>query len=223
MRQKDRRAAVAARPLAKPSQKKRAKPGADSVVVASFPPQIRAGCRVLVLGTVPSLRSLEMRQSYAHTHNLFWPMMGTLYGAGPDLPYAQRIAILNEAGIGIWDVLKECERPGSLDSSILAHSEVANDIPALLDAYPTIEAIALNGAKAHQVFQRRIAPAIGAERLKRLEILALPSTSPANASIPRAVKLERWRVLLRWAKPARTLQPQRASAHVRSVAGAKKS
>ena len=92
MRQKDRRAADAARPLAKPPRK-RANPGADSVVVASFPPQIRAGCRVLVLGTVPSLRSLEMRQSYAHAHNLFWPMMGTLYGAGPDLPYARRIAI----------------------------------------------------------------------------------------------------------------------------------
>lgn len=223
MHQKERRAAVAARPLAKSSPRKRAKPGADSVRVASFPPQIRAGCRVLVLGTVPSLRSLEMRQSYAHAHNLFWPMMGTLYGAGPDLPYEQRIAILNEAGIGIWDVLKECERPGSLDSSILAHSEIANDIPALLDAYPTIEAIVLNGAKAHQVFQRRIAPAIGAERLKRLEILALPSTSPANASIPRDVKLERWRVLLRWAKPARDITPQRASARVRSIVGGKKS
>jgi hypoxanthine-DNA glycosylase len=223
MRQKDRRAVVAARPLAKSPRKKRAKSATDAVLVASFPPQIRAGCRVLVLGTVPSLRSLEMRQSYAHAHYLFWPMMGTLYGAGPDLPYAQRIAILNEAGIGIWDVLKECERPGSLDSSILAHSEVANDIPALLDAYPTIEAVALNGAKAHQVFQRLIAPAISADRLKRLEILALPSTSPANASIPRDVKLERWRVLLRWAKPARTVGPRPESTRLRSVASAKKS
>ena len=63
--------------------------------VASFPPQVGAGCRVLVLGTVPSLRSLEMRQSYAHPHNLFWPFMGVLYGAGPELPYAERIARLH--------------------------------------------------------------------------------------------------------------------------------
>lgn len=166
--------------------------------VSSFPPQVGAGCRVLVLGTVPSLRSLELRQSYGHAHNLFWPFMGALYGAGPELPYAQRIALLYQAGVGIWDVLKDCERPGSLDSSILPGSEVANDIPALLDTYPTIQAIALNGAKAQQVFARRIAANIRPGRLQGIEILALPSTSPANASIPREVKLERWRSLLRW-------------------------
>jgi hypoxanthine-DNA glycosylase len=170
--------------------------------VESFPPQVGAGCRVLLLGTVPSLRSLEMRQSYAHPHNLFWPFMGELHGAGPELPYAERIARLHAAGVGIWDVLKHCERPGSLDSSIRPESEVANDIPSLLDAHPTIRAIALNGAKAQQVFARRIGINIRPERLARIEILALPSTSPANASISRAVKLERWRELLRFAQPA---------------------
>ncbi len=169
--------------------------------VSSFPAQVGAGCRVLVLGTVPSLRSLEMRQSYAHPHNLFWPFMGVLYGAGPELPYAERIARLHAAGVGIWDVLKDCERPGSLDSSIRRSSEVANDIPALLDAHPTIAAIALNGAKAQQVFERRIGPRIRPERLDGIELLALPSTSPANASIPRAVKLDRWRELLRFRAP----------------------
>jgi hypoxanthine-DNA glycosylase len=167
--------------------------------VASFPPQVGEGCRVLVLGTVPSLRSLAMRQSYAHPHNLFWPFMGELYGAGPDLPYAERIARLHAVGVGIWDVLRHCERPGSLDSSILADSEVANDIPALLETHPTIRAIALNGGKAEQVFLRRIAPGIASARLAAIDVLALPSTSPANASIPRAVKFGRWRALLRWA------------------------
>lgn len=155
---------------------------------------------MLLLGTVPSLRSLEMRQSYAHPHNLFWRFMGELYDAGPELPYAERIARLHAAGVGIWDVLKHCERPGSLDSSILAGSEIPNDIPWLLEQYPSIRAIALNGGKALEVFTRRIRPRIPAERLETLEILALPSTSPANASIPRDVKLERWRELLRWSK-----------------------
>ena len=177
-------------------------PAAQPALVASFPPQVGGGCRVLILGTVPSVRSLHMRQSFAHPHNLFWPFMGTLFDAGPELPYAERIARLHAAGIGIWDVLKQCERPGSLDSSIRAASEMANDIPALLDAYPTIVAIALNGAKAQQVFARRITPRIDARRSFGsfgIEVLALPSTSPANASIPRAAKLERWRALLRWA------------------------
>jgi len=134
------------------------------VRVASFPPQVAAGCRVLVLGTVPSLKSLEMRQSYAHPHNLFWPFMGQLFDAGPELPYAERIARLHAAGVGIWDVLKDCHRPGSLDSSIRADSEVPNDIPGLLEDYPTIRAIALNGGKAQQVFARRILPAIAPSR-----------------------------------------------------------
>jgi len=167
--------------------------------VASFPPQIAAGCRVLVLGSVPSVRSLELRQSYAHAHNLFWPFMGELYGAGFDLPYPERIARLNASGVGLWDVLEYCERSGSLDSSIVPASEVPNDIPRLLAEHPSIGAIALNGGKAQQVFARRIAAAIPAVRSAGLAVLALPSTSPANASIPRALKFERWGELLKWA------------------------
>lgn len=74
--------------------------------VLSFPPQVGAGCRVLVLGTAPSQRSLELQQSYAHPQNLFWPFMGEIHDAGPELPYAERIARLHRRGVGIWDVLE---------------------------------------------------------------------------------------------------------------------
>jgi hypoxanthine-DNA glycosylase len=164
--------------------------------VTSFAPQVGGGCRVLVLGTAPSQRSLELQQSYAHPQNLFWPFMGELFDAGPEWPYAQRIARLHRRGIGIWDVLESCERPGSLDSAIRAGSEIANDIPALLDRHRTIGALAINGAKALQVYRRRIEPAVAPARRERLVVLALPSTSPANASIPRAEKLKRWRAIL---------------------------
>jgi len=170
--------------------------------VESFPPQVAAGCRVLVLGTVPSLASLALRQSYAHAQNLFWPFMGELYDAGPGLAYAERIARLHARGLGIWDVLERCERRGSLDSDIVVASEVANDIPGLLAREPAIAAIALNGTKALQVYRRRIEPAIDAARRARLAVLALPSTSPANASITRADKLARWRELLAWSRDA---------------------
>ena len=153
---------------------------------------------MLILGTVPSIRSLELQQSYAHPHNFFWPLMGELFDAGPDLPYAERIARVQRRGIGIWDVLKQCERPGSLDSSIVPDSEVPNDIAKLLSSHPTIRAIALNGGKAQQSFRRHILPQFDAAMLARVERLALPSTSPANASMTRAAKRERWSELLRW-------------------------
>jgi hypoxanthine-DNA glycosylase len=170
----------------------------SSSLVSSFPPQIGAGCRVLVLGTAPSVRSLAMRQSYAHPQNLFWPLMGELFDAGPELPYAERIARLHAHGVGIWDVLKECERPGSLDSSIVKASEVPNDIPALLAEHVTIHAIALNGGKAQQAFRRHVLPRLDAGTVARVSLLDLPSTSPANASISRADKRVRWQGMLEW-------------------------
>ena len=169
--------------------------------VSSFPPQVGMGCRVLILGTVPSLRSLQLRQSYGHAQNLFWPLMGELFDAGPQLPYAERIARLHARGVGIWDVLKTCERPGSLDSSIVPASEVPNAIPTLLRRHEQIRAIALNGGKAQQAFRRHIAPKLDARLSARVEILALPSTSPANASIARAEKRRRWSALLQWTNP----------------------
>jgi hypoxanthine-DNA glycosylase len=174
---------------------------AKSKRVSSFPPQVGADCHVLVLGTVPSLRSLELRQSYGHAQNFFWPLMGELFDAGPELDCQERIARLHARGIGIWDVLKHCERPGSLDSSIVPDSEVPNAIPQLLRRHPRIRAIALNGGKAQQAFRRHIAPLLDPALRDRVAILALPSTSPANASIPRAEKRRRWSVLLQWAKP----------------------
>ena len=166
--------------------------------VESFPPQVAPDCVLLILGTVPSLRSLELRQSYGHKHNLFWPFMGELFDAGPDLGYAERIARLQRCGIGIWDVLESCERRGSLDSAIVRDSEVANDIPGLLITHPGIRAIALNGGKAQQSFRRHILPRLDGAMRACITQLDLPSTSPANASIPRAQKLERWRQLQDW-------------------------
>lgn len=183
-----------------------ANPHPGSCRVESFPPQVGSGCVLLVLGSVPSVRSLQLRESYGHRHNLFWPFMAALFDAGPELPYAERIARLQRRGIGIWDVLECCERRGSLDSAIVPSSEVANDIPGLLERQPTIRAIALNGSKAQQAFRRHVLPQLASGRIARLALLDLPSTSPANASMPRAEKLERWRVLAQWAPPPERLR-----------------
>lgn len=186
----------------------------DNHQVESFPPQVGPDCALLILGTVPSLRSLELRQSYGHQHNLFWPFMGELFDAGPGLAYAERIARLQRRGIGIWDVLERCERRGSLDSAIVPDSEVANDIPGLLRAQPGIRAIALNGGRAQRSFRRLVMPRFDPAMQARITLLDLPSTSPANASIPRALKLQRWRQLQDWARPAepgkRAAVPSRA-------------
>lgn len=168
----------------------------SSATVESFPPQIAAGCRVLILGTAPSVRSLAMQQSYAHPQNLFWVLMGEMFDAGFELDYAERIRRLHACGVGIWDVLEQCERPGSLDSAIVRASEVPNDIPQLLEAQPSIAAIALNGGHAQRAFRRLVLPRINSARLASLALLDLPSTSPANASVSSARKRRQWRAML---------------------------
>ena len=93
---------------------------------------------------MPSVRSLESREYYAHPRNAYWHIMGELFGAGPDLAYAQRLERLRELGIALWDVVASCDRPGSLDANISAAEP--NDLVALLRDQPTIRDVFFNGA-----------------------------------------------------------------------------
>ena len=164
--------------------------------VDSFPAQVADDCRLLILGSAPSISSLAAQQAYAHPRNLFWPLMGEMFGATPELGYAERIARLHANGVGIWDVLQRCQRSGSLDSAIIRDSEIANAIPELLARVPSIRAIAFNGTHAGRVFRRGVLAEIESTRRSELALLDLPSTSPAHAAMSRAEKAERWRVLL---------------------------
>ena len=156
----------------------------------SFPPLARADARVLILGSMPGAESLRRREYYAHPHNQFWPIMGALFGAGRELPYARRVERLLEHGVAVWDVLKRCERSGSLDSAIVRDSEVANDFRAFFRRHPDIGAIFFNGARSEAVFARRVSPRLGGRPLR---CTRLPSTSPAHAGLSRAAKLAAWR------------------------------
>ncbi len=148
--------------------------------------QTTVQCRVLVLGSMPGAVSLQAAQYYAHPRNRFWPLMGALVGIDAGLPYPARLAALNAAGVGLWDVIGRCERRGSLDASIVRGSEVPNALPALIAGLPLLRAVACNGAAAHQAFVRFIVPALAA-RGGVPAVWSLPSTSPANAgwSLPR--------------------------------------
>jgi hypoxanthine-DNA glycosylase len=132
---------------------------------------------------------------YAHPRNRFWPLMGRICGAGPDLPYAERLTRLKDSGIGLWDVLHECVRAGSLDAAIERGSEVPNDFAGLLSRFSRINTIALNGKKAALVFRRLVLPGLIAPHLERLTVLELPSTSPANASKNLTALHESWGVI----------------------------
>ena len=162
--------------------------------VSSFPPFASARSRLLILGSMPGVASLQAQRYYAHPRNLFWPFVGDALGFDAALPYGDRVQRLEDAGIAIWDVLESCERPGSLDASIARESMRVNDFKALFAAYPGISRVAFNGATAQALFRRHVLP--GLDRVD-LSLVGLPSTSPANASITREQKLAAWRAALR--------------------------
>jgi hypoxanthine-DNA glycosylase len=170
----------------------RRKPGER---VRSFAAVIDAGTRILILGSMPGVASLNAQQYYAHPRNQFWPIMGAICGAGPERPYRQRLQVLREHGLGLWDVLHSCVRGGSLDASIEHHSATANDLLPLLRTGGVMR-LCCNGGTAHALLQRHFGKRLAGE-LPHIDIRRLPSTSPANASWSYVRKLATWSEALR--------------------------
>ena len=160
-------------------------------ILRGFPPVADPDARILILGSMPGEESLRLRQYYGHKKNQFWDLMGDLFGAGRDVPYAVRLQRLRARRIGLWDVVHECRRQGSLDAAIEADTVRPNDFETLFEACPGIEAIFFNGQKAEGLFRRHVRP--GLEPLfADIETLCLPSTSPAHASLSREAKRAQW-------------------------------
>lgn len=159
----------------------------DSDRICGLPPLIGKSARVLILGSIPGKASLQAGEYYAHPRNVFWPIMGALFDAGREKPYWQRVECLLEHGIAVWNIYDSCLRSGSLDADIREATHTA--LEEILEVHP-ITTVALNGQGLQSLVRRH--PAF---RHRSVDILVLPSTSPAFASLDFAQKLSAWRVL----------------------------
>lgn len=151
---------------------------------SGFPPIEGARAGVLILGTMPSERSLQEREYYAFPRNAFWEVMEA-YGAGRHLSYEERCGRLKVAGIAVWDVLASCSREGSLDKDI--KNATPSDLIGFHDRHPELRAVLLNGSAAARYFKRFVGEFEG------VQVRVMPSTSPALA---RKGKTEVWRQTL---------------------------
>ncbi|UKE72843.1 DNA-deoxyinosine glycosylase [Xanthomonas graminis] len=169
-------------------------------VLQGLPAQIRDDCRVLILGSMPGAMSLQHARYYAHPRNRLWPLLGALCGFDPQLDYDARLQAMQACGVGLWDVIGQCRRRGSLDTAIVRGSEVPTPLPARIAQLPQLRAIACNGAAAAQAFARFVQPQL-APREAPLAVLALPSTSPANAAFSLLRLQQAWAPLQAWLMP----------------------
>ena len=146
---------------------------------AGFPPVVDDATRVLILGSLPGEASLAVQQYYGNL------MEGVLDTSLVPLAYEDRLAALRGHGVGLWDVIAEAERPGSLDAAI--RDPAANDLLALIESLPGLRAVAFNGGTAAKLGGKLIGD--------RLPTIALPSSSPAHAAKTFEQKAQAWSAL----------------------------
>jgi len=161
--------------------------------LSGLPPIIDERSRVLVLGSFPSVQSLEKRQYYGNRLNQFWGIMETLFGIDRDWAYARRTVALLDGGVAVWDVIAACRREGSGDDAI--KDAEANPIMDMLRSHPRIQYVAFNGSTAWAT-ARRLLP--GVFQMPGAHCERMPSTSPKHARRSLEEKAASWASIRKW-------------------------
>lgn len=156
-------------------------------IVHSFEPVYDKASEILILGTLPSVKSRENNFYYGHKQNRFWKVLATLLKEPVPHTIEEKKAMLLAHRIALWDVIQSCDIKGSSDSSI--KNVQPTDIGMILEK-TNITRIYANGNKAGQLYKRYQFPVTG------IEAMVLPSTSPANAAWSLEQLCEAWHVIL---------------------------
>ncbi len=151
----------------------------------AFPPFINEDSKILILGTMPGEKSLELQEYYGNRGNQFWKLLFTMLGEEFTHEYHKKLTFLKKHGIAVWDVLDGCDRTGSLDSNI--KNEVPNDFEMLYKDYPGVQHVFFSSKNAATYYDRY------AQRREGIIYEVLPSPSGANATKSFAEKLELWK------------------------------
>jgi len=147
--------------------------------------------KILILGSMPGIKSIEEQQYYAHPRNAFWKIIESIFKIPHDEKYQRRLEMLKQQRVALWDVVHQCVRPGSLDADIQPSSVQVNDFKALFEYAPAIEVVFFNGAKAAELYKKMVKVEDFELNSKR-RYVQLPSTSPAHAAMTLAQKLAIW-------------------------------
>ena len=141
-------------------------------VTHTFSPVVDENCRILILGSFPSVKSRENGFYYGHPSNRFWKVLAAVLEMDVPGTIEEKKVFLLSHHIALWDVIFSCDIRGSSDAHI--RNAVPQDIPGLLQKAP-IQAIFCNGATAERLYTTYCFQQTGISAHK------LPSTSPANA------------------------------------------
>jgi len=154
-----------------------------------FPPVIYKNTETLILGSFPSIQSFEKNFYYAHPRNQFWKILKGVTSY-PVNNRDQKLWLLKECKLGLWDMIKTCSRDNSLDSSL--ENEEVNDIATFLEEHPSIKKVAFTGKKSEALFKTHF-------DYLDIETVYLPSPSAAYAKMKIEEKIEMYKKALGYA------------------------
>ena len=158
----------------------------EESIVHPIPPLYDENCKILILGSFPSVKSREAMFFYGHPQNRFWKLMAALFEEAYPQTIEEKKALVLKHHIAMWDTIRSCTITGSSDSSI--KDVVPNDLSVILDN-SRVERIFCNGATSYRLYMKYIYPTTG------VKVVKLPSTSPANAAFNLERLLTEWSMI----------------------------
>ena len=153
-------------------------------VVQTFSPVYDKDSTVLILGTLPSVKSRESCFYYGHPQNRFWKVLAEIFEEPVPQTIDEKKGLLLRNRVAIWDVVESCDIIGSSDSSI--KNVTAADVASLLQE-TGITKVYANGGLAKKLYDRFLAEKTGVAAVQ------LPSTSPANARFSLTDLVNEWK------------------------------
>ena len=141
-------------------------------VVHPFEPIYNSNSKILILGSMPSVKSREENFYYAHPQNRFWKVLAFIFNKDVPKSIEEKTQLVLENNLALWDSVKSCEIINSAYATI--KNAVPNDIVGFVRKNK-INKIIFNGKKSYDIFSKFF------KEFKECELEVLPSTSPANA------------------------------------------
>ena len=149
--------------------------------IKCFKPIINNNCEILILGSMPSVKSRENNFYYSNPTNRFWKILSHLYNQDfVNSSTDEKIKLLLGNHIALFDVYASCEMKktnSSLDSDI--KNQQFNNIPKLIQG-TNINKIYITSTKAYKDFIKHFKNEFAS---LKIDIINLPSPSSANRSI----------------------------------------
>lgn len=154
----------------------------------AFEPIVNDNAKILILGSLPSDKSIIANEYYGNKTNQFWDIISLVFEDKKVefKNYNDKMQFLHKHYIALWDVYCLAERKGSLDTNI--QNGKFNDIKKILNKYSNIKIVLVNGKEAENGFKKYLK-----EENIQCDFKYVPSSSSTNTQYTTIEKAKLWK------------------------------